>query len=302
MHYTFINIEQCNMCGSEDFKNLGIRLNTSQGLRPKSKSGVATSIAKCRNCGLVFANPQPLPSSTSEQYDLPPDSYWNEEMLKSVVTNTTNFSYELNLLKGLNKEQKEMKGLDVGAGLGGTMVAFERNGIDAYGFEPSAPFYKFAIEKMGISKEKLIFSTIEEANYPDNFFDFITFGAVLEHIHQPSASLEKALKWLKPGGLIHIEVPSSNWLTAKIYNFYFKWVARTNYVTNLSPMHSPFHHYEFTKAAFELNGAKLGYELAHFEIQVCETMMPTKALDFIFKPLMKATNTGLQIIVFLRKK
>ena len=43
----------------------------------------------------------------------------------------------------------------------------------------------------------------------------------------------------------------------------------TNYVTNLSPMHVPYHLYEFDLKSFELNAKKLGYEIAHFEYFVC---------------------------------
>ena len=39
----------------------------------------------------------------------------------------------------------------------------------------------------------------------------------------------------------------------------------TNYVTNLNPMHVPYHLYEFDLKSFEVNAKKLGYESAHFE-------------------------------------
>jgi 2-polyprenyl-3-methyl-5-hydroxy-6-metoxy-1,4-benzoquinol methylase len=304
MNYTFNSISSCNMCGASEhnFKVMGIRLNTSQGFRPKSKIGVGTTIVKCKNCELVFANPQPIPSSISEQYDTSPSDYWKEDFLTNLVTNKLIFDKEISIFKELSKDLiAPHKALDVGAGLGGTMLAFERHGFEAFGFEPSEQFYKFAIDKMNISPSKLQLGTIEDASYPENYFNFITFGAVLEHVHDPRNSLSKALNWLKPGGIIHIEVPSSSWLIGRLYNLYFQWLARTNYVTNISPMHSPFHHYEFTKKSFEENGLQLGYKIVYFQNEVCGTQLPTKKLDFLLKPLMKATNTGLQLIIFLQK-
>ena len=70
-----------------------------------------------------------------------------------------------------------------------------------------------------MNPEKFKHSSIEDINYPDAFFDFITFGAVLEHLHDPDQCLKKALTWLKPGGYIHIEVPSAKWFISKLFNF-----------------------------------------------------------------------------------
>ena len=60
---------------------------------------------------------------------------------------------------------------------------------------------------MGINSERLNLGMAEEVEYPNDFFDFITFGAVLEHLYNPAESIERALQWLKPGGVMQIEVP-----------------------------------------------------------------------------------------------
>jgi len=52
------------------------------------------------------------------------------------------------------------------------------------------------------------------------------------------------MSWLKTDGIMHIEVPSSDWLIARLLNFYYK-IRGLDYVTNISPMHEPFHLYEF---------------------------------------------------------
>ncbi len=88
-------------------------------------------------------------------------------------------------------------------------------------------------------------SSVEDADFPARSFDFITFGAVLEHLYSPSLALSRALGWLRPGGIIQAEVPSSDHLLSKLLNFYFR-LRGTNYVTHLSPMHPPFHLYEFS--------------------------------------------------------
>jgi len=142
---------------------------------------------------------------------------------------------------------------------------------------------------------------IEEVDYPDCFFDFITFGAVLEHLYDPSAAIQKSLRWLKPGGLIHIEVPSSNYLIPKIFNFYFG-LGDSNYVNNLSPMHRPFHLYEFGFDSFRRYAEQHHCEIAHHEYYVCDIYFIPKIFHGLLKWYMGKTDQGMQLAVWLRKK
>jgi hypothetical protein len=55
---------------------LGRRLSTSQGVRPTKRVGVATTVMRCRSCGLVFSNPLPVPNDLGDHYDIDPGDYW----------------------------------------------------------------------------------------------------------------------------------------------------------------------------------------------------------------------------------
>ena len=153
---------------------------------------------------------------------------------------------------------------------------------------------------MGIDKERLKQGMIETVDYPAGHFDFITFGATFEHLNHPAVCLEKALRWLKPGGIIHIEVPSSKYFIARLYNFYY-WLRGTNYVTNLSPMHPPFHMYEFRIGSFRELGRKLGYTIEKFDNYVCEIMHIPRVFHPLLRKYMQWTKSGMQLVVFLRK-
>lgn len=299
LRYYFEYIEKCNLCNSKStsHKILGKRLNQSQGTNPKNRIGVTTTIMKCSNCGLVYSNPLPIPFDIQDHYGILPEEYWKESYF---VLNEYYFEKEIYQAKKLIEFKKGMKSLDIGAGLGKAMISLSKNGFDAYGFEPSKQFYDRAIFNMGIDHNKLKLGMIEEIEYPENSFDFITFGAVLEHLYNPSLSILKAFKWLKPRGVIHIEVPSSEWLTNKLINAFYK-IKLTDYVGNLSPMHDPFHLYEFGLKSFKIHAKNNDYELAFYEYYVCQTFMP-KIFDYILKPYMKKTNTGMQLCVWLRKK
>lgn len=297
--YTFEEVTRCEMCGdpSERHKVLGLRLNVSQGLRPGSKSGIAVGVKRCSNCDLVYASPMPIPNNVQDHYGIPPENYWQPSYFN---WDPAYFSREIERLKQLIQIKPGMKALDIGAGLGKCMISLEKAGFDAYGFEPSKPFHERAISKMGISTQKLKMQMLEEVEYDEASFDFITFGAVFEHVYHPASCLEKALKWLKPNGVIHMEVPSSNYLISKVINFYYRMMG-TNYVTNISPMHEPFHLYEFGLKSFEQLGKRLDFKIDFSEYFVCDVFFLPKIMHGPLQWVMKKSNTGMQLSIYLRK-
>lgn len=297
--YHFEEVGNCEMCGDDTatHKILGIRLNKSQGLHPKKKTGVAVTVKKCSNCNLVYASPMPVPFSLQDHYDIPPEQYWQPSYFE---WSEQDFLNEIKVLKTLIDVKPGVKALDIGAGLGKSMIALERAGLDAYGLEPSKSFYERAISKMNISPEKLRLGMIEETDYDLSSFDFITFGAVLEHLYHPARCLEKALTWLKPGGIIHMEIPSSKYLIHKLINLYYR-LAGTSFVTNLSPMHEPFHLYEFGIESFQKLGERLNFSIAHYNYFVCDVFSLPRFFHPPLKRIMKATGTGMQLSGYLRK-
>ena len=296
--YWFVNVETCNMCGSQSgsHKIMGNRLNQSQGKFPRRKAGISLTVKKCKTCGLIFSDPLPIPASIQDHYNLAPEQYWKEEYFN---ISPDYFQWEINTLQTILPFRHGMKTLDIGAGLGKQMLALQNAGYEVFGIEPSQSFYEMAIQKRNIPQEKLTNSSIENAEFETNYFDFISFGAVLEHLYNPSDAIGIALQWLKPGGIIHVEVPSADWLIAKLANVFYKLCGQ-GYVTNLSPMHEPFHLYEFTLKSFQYNALKHNYSVAHFNYFTCETYLP-KVFNSILKPYMRKTGKGMQLVVWLQK-
>jgi 2-polyprenyl-3-methyl-5-hydroxy-6-metoxy-1,4-benzoquinol methylase len=300
LDYKFYPVTHCNMCGSDPsfHKLMGHRLNQSQGFSPKNKLGISVSIQKCRKCGLVFSNPMPVPEDFQAHYGIPPEEYWNSE---DFAWKENYFAPELQVLNQLMPVQKGMRALDIGAGLGKCMISLEKAGFEAYGMEPSEPFYERAVSKMNISKERLQLGMLEDVDYPKDHFDFITFGAVLEHLYDPAESIRKAVNWLKPKGLIHIEVPCSRFLFQKLVNVYNR-ILGTQFVTNVSPMHPPFHLYEFDIRSFRELGLKTDFEIVKHQYFVCDVMFVPRLIKPLFSAYMKWTDTGMQLVVWLKKK
>jgi 2-polyprenyl-3-methyl-5-hydroxy-6-metoxy-1,4-benzoquinol methylase len=297
--YTFVPVAACEMCGSgpDRHRVLGMRLNGTQGRDPKRASGIAVSVKRCSECGLVFADPRPVPARIADHYGAPAEDYWPPAYFDY---DPAYFGAQIAVAKRLIGFKPGMHALDIGAGLGKCMRSLAHAGFEAHGIEPSEPFHRRAIGEMGADPARLALSTLEDARFDPAMFDFITFGAVLEHLQQPSAAIARALEWLKPGGIIQVEVPSSDHLVSRIIKAYYA-LRGTNFVTNISPMHAPFHLYEFTLRSFERNGARLGYTVAEHHYDVCEIMHLPRIAHPLLRWWMARTDTGMQLTVYLRK-
>ena len=298
MKYFFKEITECEMCLSNTIydKVLGQRLNTSQGLRPKNKTGISVSVKKCKNCGLIYSNPQPRPLDIQDHYGIPPEDYWTPD---SEVFDKDYLSDEIKIAKKLLFFKKGMNALDIGCGVGKCIKSLEEAGFNASGIEPSESFYKKALSNMAVKEGQIKLGMIEEVDFTKKF-DFITFVAVFEHLYQPAKALERASNWLNKEGIVFIMVPSSRHLLAKIMNIYYR-LKGTNYVTNLSPMHSPFHMYEFDLDSFKLMSKRLGFVVEKHKFEVGYIHFVPKTLQPLIRWYMNKTNTGNQLIIYLKK-
>ena len=274
-------------------------LRTTSGIRPSNRSGVTTTIQRCTRCGLVFANPTPIPQDLGQHYDVPAENYWTTQDLTVTDTYFAGQIESFHRLWDQNRNRSDMTALDIGAGVGRAMVQLSNAGFDVFGLEPSAAFREFAVARNGISPDKLSQASLEEADYPRETFDFITFGAVLEHLPDPASCLERALRWARPGGLIHVEVPSSDWFMARMLDLVYR-IQGLDYTTHLSPMHVPYHLYEFTMASFEQHAKRAGYEIAWHRRFVGSTYAPGW-LRWSLTQLMQRSGTGMQLEVWLRR-
>jgi SAM-dependent methyltransferase len=295
---SFSTFAECEMCGApaSDARVLGRRLNARQGLRPRRASGITTTIHRCRHCGLVFANPMPLPRDMADHYAVDPSEYWADA---TTAPEPGYFEEEIATFRRLwTGRDSAATALDLGAGLGKAMVKLSRHGFDAYGVEFSAPFREAAITENGIPGDRLLLGRIEDVGFDRASFDFITFGAVLEHLPAPSSAIERALGWLRPGGLIHIEVPSANWLMARVLDRIYQ-LQGLDYTCHLSPLHVPFHLFEFTVQSFERHAERLGYQLAEHRHHVCDTFAP-RWISPMLTRVMELSRTGLELEVWLR--
>ncbi|HWE46211.1 MAG TPA: class I SAM-dependent methyltransferase [Caulobacteraceae bacterium] len=295
IQYSFVPVRACDMCGGARFATLGERLGGRTGVNPRRSAGLATGVKRCQDCGLVFSDPRPVPADLSDHYGVEAVDYFSADQLNAPPGFfQTEITAARRLLGG-----GRLKALDVGAGSGNVMLALEAAGIEAWGLEPGAHFRDFAIRR-GIAPERIVQAPIETAELPPASFDFVSLNAVLEHLQDPAAAIERAMTWLRPGGILYVEVPSADWLMAKIANSFFH-LRGANYVTNISPLHPPYHLYEFTPRSFETHAKRAGYEVAETHHYVCAVLGAPRILHPALTALMKRTRSGMEFTVWLRK-
>jgi 2-polyprenyl-3-methyl-5-hydroxy-6-metoxy-1,4-benzoquinol methylase len=298
--YTVVEHTQCDMCGAqpEHFKTIGRRLNKRQGIFPKKRHGIITTVVRCTQCGLNFTNPTLVPQALSMHYGIPAESYWRPEYFN---LNPAQYVRQIDTFKTLHNVQdvKGLRALDIGCGVGKGLKALQNMGFDAYGLEPSAPFYTKGLDTFHFDTQRYYNHAVENAEFDPDSFDLIMLAAVYEHLYTPFATLEQTLNWIKPGGFIFIEVPNSRWWIATLIGAMYR-IRNLDYTIRLSPLHSPFHIYEFRHTTFEKALNRLNATLSLYEYHVCGTYLPSP-MKQLARQWMKWTNTGMQLEVWITK-
>lgn len=97
--------------------------------------------------------------------------------------------------------------LEVGCACGATLIEIKRRFRNAslYGVELDEGPSSIASHFATISNENIESSSLE---YPDNFFDYIIFGDVLEHLREPGQILNSVKRYLKENGSILASIPN----------------------------------------------------------------------------------------------
>jgi len=215
----------CNLCGGSDTELLFGVSDSSTSQKQKF------NIVRCRSCDLVYVNPRPTQGVISRYY--PQDSYYSyrfqdQNTLKRRIRNHVleeegGYSHSGKddilviamgkIIKHLLKNQVLMsipyvpggKALDIGCGCGELLLWLKNHGwSEVCGVEMSRSAADLA-NRHGLN---VFCGTLEQARYPDRFFDLISLNQVLEHMHDPMQTLKEVHRMLKPDGLLLVGVPN----------------------------------------------------------------------------------------------
>ncbi len=170
------------------------------------------SYVKCRECSLVFQNPQPVFEDLSKRYD--------SEYFEYEINNEENF---LNLmLKGLadirfsslDFSETDRKVLDVGCATGKLLSHLKSKGWVTAGVEicREAAEYGNRVHGVNISVKPL-----KDNSYPDNYFSFVHASHLIEHLNDPYDFLSEVFRILKPGGYLALVTPNIDGFQSRLF-------------------------------------------------------------------------------------
>lgn len=151
----------------------------------------------CKQCGIVFQNPQ----LTDEEMEKLYRNQYRLSVNQATALKSRVNQYEF-CISNVNKEEGTI--LDIGCGEG-YFLSFFKN-WRKYGVEPSLTAVERARENY--SDEKIVCDFYENVKYDENKFDCISIRHVLEHVKNPIEVLKKIKKELKEDGVLYIEVPN----------------------------------------------------------------------------------------------
>lgn len=159
-------------------------------------------IVRCLNCGLIYVNPQPSEGDIKKIYK---NGYfngsWQSDFLSEKKLYIPRFQERL---KQINTFKTKGRLLDIGCAVGYFLETAREDCWQTSGVEISSFASKYSRD-YGLD---VFTGTLEEADYPAQYFDVVTSWHVLEHMEDPLGCLQEIHRILKKSGLIAIEVPN----------------------------------------------------------------------------------------------
>lgn len=245
----------CNLCGRSD---------TELVQMAEDPFGVV----KCRNCGLVYTNPQPDEPHIEDHYQ---ENYYKEWIEKQMKQRVPMWKRRL---KELIKHKKAGRLLDVGFGSGTFLKLAREEGFDVFGTEISEYACHYAKNILGID---VIKGELEAARLPSKSFDLVTLWHCLEHLPNPKATLKEIHRILKKDGLLVVAVPNlHNYITRVLYI-----LAKGKKLKLFSMNAKELHLWHFSLCTLTQLLEKAGFKVIQVNLDLAQIELPKKILDLM---------------------
>jgi len=145
------------------------------------------------------------------------DSYVNSADDNFSISNSdriNSFSRVLKRNSSILKLNKVRSVLDIGCASGAFLLAAKTIGFKAYGVEPSLSLRKIAKHRYNLN----VLPDLNSLGPNLKLFDLITLWDVLEHVSEPSQMINDVLQYLRPSGLLLLNLPMIDTLPARLLN------------------------------------------------------------------------------------
>lgn len=231
----------CNICQSSNYSVLYQGRDRLHGL------GGPFSLVECQRCGLIYLNPRPTRDEIGRYY--PPNYAPYAQGIEGAKGFLSSLDYHYGIAKRccmITKRKEPGRILDIGCGVGHFLNGMKQRGWQVFGTEISEPAAAYAREQFGL---EVHVGELEEAKFPVAYFDAVTLWHVLEHLHDPLATLKEINRLLKDDGLLVFAIPNWHSVDARLFGEY--WVG----------LDMPRHLYVFPRCALEELLAKSGFKM-----------------------------------------
>lgn len=229
--------------------------------------GLESTVVRCDGCGLLYTTPRLLEEALVPLYreayaEGPEKSARRAGRLRRLVVGSEALRLIWHRLAGqcLSDFLRKARGkvLDVGCGTGDLLEEAAARGCECYGVEFNPDSARLAAAK-GLN---IHHGGLDDAGYPDAFFDTVVFWHSLEHLPSPRGALDKVRALLKPGGRVFVYLPNAaSYLAAWIGPDWYGWQL-------------PFHFYHFTPETLTRLAATTGFRVAALKTVTAEFILP----------------------------
>lgn len=168
---------------------------------------------RCRTCGLVFQNPQPVQAELVDRYD--------EDYFRYEAENEKSFFHlmELSLADvGFDAIERALPPsrsfLDIGCATGMLIARMKERGWQEQGVEVCRPAADHGIRTRGV---RIFTGTLEEAHFPARSFDAVHCSHLIEHLTDPRGFLLEVRRILAPGGSFFVTTPNADGFQAHLF-------------------------------------------------------------------------------------
>lgn len=190
---------QCPLCGGEKCRPVMRARDTWRN------SVDVFHVVRCTSCDMVYTNPRPSAGAMASYYD---DAYPFYRRSRNVsVPDAGEIERRIRPFVGRAARLAAVGGapgtlLDVGCGDGYFLTAVKRCGWSACGIERDAAAAAHA-RALG---HDVLAGSIDELSPPSTAFDAVSMWGVLQLSPDPSGTLARVAKLLRPGGILAIGV------------------------------------------------------------------------------------------------
>jgi len=251
-----MNKNSCISCGSEQIKFKFTKYKMD--------------IFECKQCNLVFVNPRPTIEELKKYYETEYEEgsyilYSESKDIRSVINKKR--------IEEISKFSLKGKLLDVACATGAFLDAALDYDLDTYGVELSTK----AANTAKLRHKNIFNGTLEDAHYPDLFFDNVAMFDIIEHFIDPNSTIAEVNRIMQNNGLLIFTTPDISSWHSKLFGKNWIWVIPPEHLNYFSPKSM---RYFLEKSGFEILEMRKNYKIFTIDYMI-------KQIEYFYPKIFK---------------